>query len=70
MVRGLKEDNSLLPVAFMDMNMYVSVAKSLDSMVLFGDFMKGISFVGFSVSHPFHSLALSFNKPRRKNPIR
>lgn len=50
MVRGLKEDNSLLPVAFMDMNMYVSVAKSLDSMILFGDFMKGISFVGFSVS--------------------
>ncbi|RPA88221.1 hypothetical protein BJ508DRAFT_410087 [Ascobolus immersus RN42] len=48
MVRGLKEDNSLLPVAFMDMNMYVSVAKSLDSMVLFGDFMKGISLVGFS----------------------
>lgn len=49
MVRGLKEDDSLLPVGFMDMNMYVSVAKSLDSMLLFGDFMKGISFVGFSV---------------------
>jgi len=50
MVRGLKEDMSLLPVAFMDMNMYVSVAKSLHGMVLFGDFLKSMWFVGFSVS--------------------
>lgn len=48
MVRGLKEDDSLLPVGFMDMNNYVTVAKSLSSMLLFGDFTKGVSFVGFS----------------------
>ncbi|KAL7273267.1 mRNA cleavage and polyadenylation factor subunit [Rhizina undulata] len=48
MVRGLKEDQSLLPVAFMDMNMYVTVAKNLNGMILFGDFMKSIWFTGFS----------------------
>ncbi|KAI5780740.1 CPSF A subunit region-domain-containing protein [Peziza echinospora] len=52
MVRGLKEDQSLLPVAFMDMNMYVTVAKNLNGMILFGDFMKSVSFVGFS-EEPF-----------------
>ncbi|KAF8542072.1 CPSF A subunit region-domain-containing protein [Trichophaea hybrida] len=48
MVRGLKEDQSLLPVAFMDMNCYVTVAKSLGGLVLFGDFMKSVWFTGFS----------------------
>ncbi|KAF8446478.1 CPSF A subunit region-domain-containing protein [Terfezia claveryi] len=52
MVRGLKEDQSLLPVAFMDMNMFVTVAKGLNGLVLFGDFMKSVSFVGFS-EEPF-----------------
>ncbi|KAA8909184.1 CPSF A subunit region-domain-containing protein [Sphaerosporella brunnea] len=48
MVRGLKEDQSLLPVAFMDMNCYVTVAKSLGGLVLFGDFTKSVWFTGFS----------------------
>jgi len=48
----LKEDQSLLPVAFMDMNMYVNVAKNLNGMLLFGDFMKSVSFVGFT-EEPF-----------------
>lgn len=48
MVRGLKEDQSLLPVAFMDMNCYVTVAKNLGGLVLFGDFMKSVWFTGFS----------------------
>ncbi|RPA99318.1 hypothetical protein L873DRAFT_1684282 [Choiromyces venosus 120613-1] len=48
MVRGLKEDQSLLPVAFLDMCLYVSVAKNLDGMILFGDFMKSVWFAGFS----------------------
>jgi cleavage and polyadenylation specificity factor subunit 1 len=48
MVRGLKEDQSLLPVAFMDMNCYVTVAKNLSGLVLFGDFMKSMWFTGFS----------------------
>jgi cleavage and polyadenylation specificity factor subunit 1 len=48
MVRGLKEDQSLLPVAFMDMNCYVTVAKNLGGLVLFGDFAKSVWFTGFS----------------------
>ncbi|KAK9462798.1 CPSF A subunit region-domain-containing protein [Lipomyces oligophaga] len=48
MVRGLREDNSFLPVAFMDMNLYVTEAKSLKNMILMGDSMKSIWFVGFS----------------------
>lgn len=51
MVRGLKEDGSLLPVAFMDMSCYVSVAKELKGtgMCLLGDAVKGIWFAGYSV---------------------
>ena len=50
-VRGLKEDGSLLPVAFMDMSCYVSVAKELKGtgMCLLGDAVKGIWFAGYSV---------------------
>lgn len=58
MVRGLKEDQSLLPVAFMDMNMFVTVAKSLNGLVLFGDFMKSVSFVGFTVSGNHRSVCV------------
>ncbi|KAK9432247.1 CPSF A subunit region-domain-containing protein [Lipomyces doorenjongii] len=48
MVRALREDNSFLPVAFMDMNLYVSEAKSIKNMILMGDVMKSVWFVGFS----------------------
>lgn len=37
MVRGLKEDQSLLPVAFMDMNCWVSEVKALQGMIIMGD---------------------------------
>ena len=51
MVRGLKEDGSLLPVAFMDMQCYVNVAKELKGtgMCLFGDAVEGLWFAGYSV---------------------
>lgn len=51
MVRGLKEDGTLLPVAFMDMQCHVSVAKELDGtgMCLMGDAIKGIWFTGYTV---------------------
>lgn len=54
MVRGLKEDGSLLPVAFMDMQCYVSVVKELKGtgMCLMGDAVKGLWFAGYSVSSP------------------
>jgi cleavage and polyadenylation specificity factor subunit 1 len=50
MVRGLKEDGTLLPVAFMDMNTFVTAVKSLPGtgMCLFADAIKGIWFAGFS----------------------
>lgn len=50
MVRGLKEDGSLLPVAFMDMQCYVNVAKELKGtgMVILGDAVKGLWFAGYS----------------------
>ncbi|OJJ46311.1 hypothetical protein ASPZODRAFT_133341 [Penicilliopsis zonata CBS 506.65] len=49
-VRGLKEDGSLLPVAFMDTQCYVSVVKELrgTGMFMIGDAMKGLWFAGYS----------------------
>ncbi|KAL8852861.1 MAG: hypothetical protein Q9221_002237 [Calogaya cf. arnoldii] len=49
MVRGLKEDGSLLPVAFMDMQCYTTVAKGLKGtgMCLMGDAVKGVWFAGY-----------------------
>ncbi|KAG2005350.1 hypothetical protein GB937_008766 [Aspergillus fischeri] len=50
MVRGLKEDGSLLPVAFMDMQCYVNVVKELKGtgMCIMGDAVKGLWFAGYS----------------------
>ncbi|KFY74465.1 hypothetical protein V499_05515 [Pseudogymnoascus sp. VKM F-103] len=50
MVRGLKEDGTLLPVAFIDMNTYVTTVKSLPGtgMCLFADAIKGVWFAGYS----------------------
>ncbi|KAL9112003.1 MAG: hypothetical protein Q9227_003623 [Pyrenula ochraceoflavens] len=50
MVRGLKEDNTILPVAFLDMNYHVSVAKELrgTGLCLFGDAVKGLWFAAYS----------------------
>lgn len=54
MVRGLKEDGSLLPVAFMDMQCYTNVLKELKGtgMCIIGDALKGLWFTGYSVSIP------------------
>ncbi|KAH8725302.1 CPSF A subunit region-domain-containing protein [Phaeosphaeriaceae sp. PMI808] len=50
MVRGLKEDETLLPVAFMDMQCYVTTMKSLPNtgMLLMGDTYKGVWFTGYT----------------------
>jgi len=52
LVRGLKEDGSLLPVAFLDVQCYVSVCKELPGtgLCLIGDAVKGLWFVGYRVS--------------------
>lgn len=54
MVRGLKEDNSVLPIAFQDVQMYVTVLRNLkgSGFALVGDAVKGLWFVGFSVRMP------------------
>lgn len=51
LVRGLKEDGSLLPVAFLDMQCYVSVVKELEGtgLCLMGDAVKGVWFCGYTV---------------------
>ncbi|EFE34581.1 uncharacterized protein ARB_06344 [Trichophyton benhamiae CBS 112371] len=50
MVRGLKEDGSLLPVAFKDTQCYVNVLKELKGtgMCIIGDAFKGLWFIGYS----------------------
>ncbi|PSN69708.1 protein CFT1 [Corynespora cassiicola Philippines] len=50
MVRGLKEDGTLLPVAFMDMQCYVTTLKTLPhtGMLLMGDAFKGAWFTGYT----------------------
>ncbi|KAL8707272.1 MAG: hypothetical protein Q9225_007788, partial [Loekoesia sp. 1 TL-2023] len=50
MVRGLKEDGTLLPVAFMDMQCYTSVVKELKGtgLCLMGDAVKGVWFAGYN----------------------
>ena len=51
MVRGLKEDGTLLPVAFIDCQCYTSVAKELKGtgLCLVGDAVKGVWLVGYYV---------------------
>jgi cleavage and polyadenylation specificity factor subunit 1 len=52
-VRGLKEDNSFLPVAFLDMQTYVTVIKNIlgTGMLLFGDAVKGVWLTGYMVRY-------------------
>lgn len=57
MVRGLKEDGTFLPVAFMDLSCYASVIKELKEpgrdeglgLCLIGDAWKGVQLVGYIV---------------------
>jgi len=50
MVRGLKEDGTLLPVAFLDMNCYVTAVKELrgTGLCVMSDAVKGVWFVGYT----------------------
>ena len=51
MVRGLKEDGTLLPVAFIDTQCYVSVTKELKGtgLCILADVVKGVWFAGYTV---------------------
>ncbi|PBP22428.1 CPSF A subunit region [Diplocarpon rosae] len=50
MVRGLKEDGTLLPVAFMDLNCYVTSIKELrgTGICVFSDAIKGVWIAGYT----------------------
>lgn len=50
MVRGLKEDGSLLPVAFLDMNCHVASARALPrtGLCVIADAFKGVWFAGYT----------------------
>lgn len=50
MVRGLKEDGSLLPVAFMDMSCYVTSVRELKGtgLCVMADAVKGVWFTGYT----------------------
>ena len=52
MVRGLKEDGTFLPMAFLDLQGYLSVLKNLKGtgMALMADSLQGVSLHGFNVS--------------------
>jgi cleavage and polyadenylation specificity factor subunit 1 len=51
LVRGLIEQDKLLPVAFMDVQCFVTVTKVLrgTGMILLGDIAKGLWFSGYMV---------------------
>jgi cleavage and polyadenylation specificity factor subunit 1 len=53
-VRGLVEADKIVPMAFMDTQIYVTVVKVLKNtgMILLGDIAKGLWFAGFTVSRP------------------
>lgn len=50
MVRGLREDNAILPVAFLDLRYYVSVAKELPGtgLTILADAFSGLWLTGYS----------------------
>ncbi|MCJ1428150.1 mRNA cleavage and polyadenylation factor subunit [Sticta canariensis] len=65
LVRGLKEDGTILPVAFMDMQLYITVAKELrgTGLLMTGDAFKGIWLAGYYVRKPashLQSIGCSF----------
>ena len=59
MVRGLKEDGSLLPVAFMDMNCHVSAVREVrgTGLCLMADAFKGVWFTGYT-EEPYRMMLL------------
>ncbi|ORY68642.1 CPSF A subunit region-domain-containing protein [Pseudomassariella vexata] len=59
MVRGLKEDGSLLPVAFMDMSCYVTSVRELKGtgLCLMADAVKGVWFAGYT-EEPYKMILL------------
>ncbi len=68
LVRGLKEDRTMLPVAFMDMNCYVTSAKELPGtgLCVMADAFKGVWFAGYT-EEPYKMML--FGKSNTRVPI-
>lgn len=60
MVRGLREDMSILPVAFLDMRFYTSISKSLPGtgLCILGDAFSGLWLIGYG-EEPYKMQLLS-----------
>lgn len=56
-IRDLQQDNSTVPVAFLDTATYLSDAKSFENLVLVGDTLKSIWLLGFD-AEPYRLLTL------------
>ena len=65
MVRGLKEDGTLLPVAFMDTACYTKSVREMPGtgLCLISDLFKGIWFTGYT-EEPFQLLLFGKSDPK------
>ncbi|CCH45811.1 hypothetical protein BN7_5397 [Wickerhamomyces ciferrii] len=62
-IRDLQQDNSTVPVAFMDCATYLSDSKSFGNLLLISDSMKSIWFLGFD-AEPYRLLLLGKDQQR------
>lgn len=56
-VRDVQEDNSVVPVAFLDIPVLVTDAKSFGNFLIIGDAMQGFQFIGFD-AEPYRMIPL------------
>lgn len=57
MMRDVQEDNSVVPVAFLDIPVYVTDSKSFGNFLIVSDSMQGFQFVGFD-AEPYRLIVL------------
>lgn len=56
-VRDVQEDNSVVPVAFLDVPVFVTDVKSFGNFLIIGDAMQGFQFIGFD-AEPYRMIPL------------
>lgn len=56
-VRDVQEDNSVVPVAFLDIPVFVTDTKSFGNFLIIGDSMQGFQFIGFD-AEPYRMITL------------
>ena len=57
LVRDVQEDNSVVPVAFLDVPVFVTDSKSFSNLLIIGDAMQGFQFIGFD-AEPYRMIPL------------